>query len=141
MSEKYDITEILGMSNEFQPNYQHQNPLEFAALTSYYMERYYDFDKEPERYWVKMQAAVKWANKSIMLEKLGLPDIENEVPDLFKSTFAKVAATEPDLMVKSERVFLTEDLQKSMADGTTDRNANYERLWKITYDTITTNGR
>lgn len=136
MSKGFDITEALGMSQVFQPNYQNEYPIEFASRVGYYMERYYSFEAEPERYWPKLCAAVKWANKSIMLERLGLENVEERNPDLFKSVFNQLAAADENLMVKGDSVYVTEELRKSFDSDTYDRNAHYEKVWKAAHDTI-----
>ena len=105
------------------------------------MERFYNFDNEPEQYWQNLCAAVKWANKSIMLEKLGLDDVEETNHTLFKSTFNELAQAESDLLVKGDRVYVTDELRKGFEAETTDRNVTYERIWKKAHDTIKTKTR
>jgi hypothetical protein len=134
---EFDLMKALGMDSQFLPNYQGEYPLEFAALADYYMERYYDFNKEPDLYWQHLCHAVKFANKSIMLQRLELPDIESYDRDLFKSTFAEIAKRDDDLIVKGSAVTVSDNLRKSI-DGDNSRNVKYERVWKDTFDTITT---
>lgn len=132
-----NLQKALGMENEFAPNYQFESE-EFAPKVNYYMDRFFDSENQPERYMSAMRCAIKWANKSIMLDKLGLSqeqDLERSQPELFKSTFLQLANEDPSLLVKGESVFQTPDLMKSLGADETP-NQHYEKIWMRTYDTL-----
>jgi len=121
-----NLKPFLGLNNAFEPHYQFERPFEFGALVKHYMTHYYDAEQQPEKYLHKLECAVKYANKSILLDKLGIhsdQDLEEHNPELFKSTMAEMVKAEPDLY-------------KSAGATTPDLNRCYEMAWKKTFDTL-----
>lgn len=138
-----NLKPFLGMADEFLPHYQFEKSLEFDARVSWYMEHYYN-PEYPERYMDKMTAAVQYANKSIMLEKLDIAydaDLEEQFPDEFKKAFMDIAKAEPGLVVENDSVRFLPDLVKSANGEQTTANELFETLWKKTFDTILSNHR
>lgn len=128
MNKSINVKKFLNMGDEFAPHYQFEKPVEFGARVSWYMDTYSNHEV-CENYFGKMQAAVRYANKSIMLDKLGIDpidDLEELQPELFKSMFVK----------NSEDI-----LAKSLNDSKTPANEEYEAVWKQTFDTILSNPR
>lgn len=123
-----NVKKFLDMGDEFAPHYQFEKPVEFNARVEWYMEHYYN-PEHCDNYFTKMQSAVRYANKSIMLDKLGIDpinDLEEQQPELFKSTLAEMAQ---------------DTLAKSQNGGSALTNADYEAVWKQTFDTILSNPR
>lgn len=128
MTKTINVKKFLNMGDEFAPHYQFEKPVEFNARVSWYMDHFYN-PAQCENYFGKMQSAVRYANKSIMLDKLGIDPIndpEELQPELFKSIFAE----------KSK-----DTLAKSLDGEYTLPNDEYETLWKETFDTILSNPR
>lgn len=135
------IKSILDMDT-FSPHYQGDHPIEFGARVNWYMERYWN-PNQPETYMDKAKFAVEYANKSIMLEKLGIDpedDLEAADPDTFKSVFTDLAKSNDGLVVDGECVSVAPSLAKSM-NGLASANQLYESLWKQTFDTLKTKRR
>lgn len=122
----------------FSPHYQFTHPDQFGMYVDYYLKTRWDAENHPEHYLMELRHAVKFANKSILLNNIGLgydEDLETLSPEAFKSMFAKLASEDPNLLVKGENVFYTPDLVKSFAQGD-GVNQYYENLWKNTFHTL-----
>lgn len=141
--EVYILKSVVGMDDRFTPDYQGEFPIEFNALVNWYMATYHD-DNEPERYLQHTQHAVEYANKSIMLEKLGVnweDDLETQDPTAFKSVFCELAKHECGLVVKGTEIEYVPTLQKSLNGFDPIGNELYETLWLKTFDTLRQTGR
>jgi hypothetical protein len=138
-----NLKKFLGETNSFEPNYQFECPFEFGALVKHYMKYYYDADKEPEKYLDKLGHAVRYANKSILLDKLGLSalhEIEDSAP-VFKSTMAELAKSDSNLLVDGDSIEFQPVFLKSMNGSTPELNRLYESIYKQTCDTLATGSR
>jgi hypothetical protein len=139
-----NLKKFVGASEEFGPNYQFERPFEFAALVKHYMTYYYDAEREPERYLQKLSHAVRWANKSILLERLGIPsyeDVEERHPELFKSAMLD-AATETDVLsVENGQINFTPSFEKSLDGNKSELNRTCEAVWKKAFDTVVEKNR
>lgn len=134
-----NVKSFVGQREDFLPNYQFEKPLDFSALVSHYMERYWDSEKEPEKYLSKLKYAARYANKSIMLEKLGIEsyeDLEEHEGEAFKSVFVDLAKADPELVVNGSTIKYSPNLQKSLTATDPASNERYEQLWKKTFDTL-----
>jgi hypothetical protein len=128
MNEVVSIKSLLDMK-QIGAHYQGEKPVEFAARVEWYLKSFYNPYTQPEMYLDAYRAAVDYANKSIMLDKLDIdPTDDPEVadPELFKSTMSELVADMP--LIKSE-------------NGSLSANEMYENLWKKTFDTVKTKAR
>jgi hypothetical protein len=139
----YILKSVVGMDNRFLPDYQAEFPVEFNALVGWYMHTYHN-ENEPDRYLQRTRHAVEYANKSIMLDKLGIDsedDLESQNPEAFKSLFCDLAKTEAGLTVDGLSVHLEPSLSKSLDGSDPIGNELYETLWLRTFDTLRQTGR
>lgn len=121
-----DLAKFTNIDKSFTPHYQFERPLEFNALVGHYMKYYYDEKKEPELYLEKMRYAVNWANKSILLDKVGIQYFF-EQDDNFKKSFNELAEKYP------------EPIQKSMGgDPYSAKNSLYEKIFLKAYKLTST---
>jgi hypothetical protein len=139
-----NLKNFVGARDEFGPNYQFERPFEFAALVKHYMTYYYDADKEPERYLQKLDHAVRWANKSIMLDKLGIAsneDLEDQNPELFKGVMLELAEGDEHLTVQDNQIKFEPAFAKSLDGNKAELNKTCEAIWKKAFDTVLVKSR
>jgi hypothetical protein len=139
-----NLKKFVGASEEFGPNYQFERPFEFATLVKHYMIHYYDAEREPERYLQKLSHAVRWANKSILLDKLGIPsyeDVEEQQPELFKSAMLEAASGSENISVEDGRITFVPSFEKSLNGNKSELNRTCEAVWKKAFDTVVDKSR
>lgn len=128
-----DLNKFTGLDKSFLPHYQFEQPLEFHSLVNHFMKYYYDEDKEPELYITNMRNAVRFANKSIMFEKFGIPsDFEGD--ERFTKSFNDISKSFDSLEVHDGNVTYHDDLQKSVGGKPYEsKNTLYEKIFLKAY--------
>jgi hypothetical protein len=139
-----NLKSFLGRNSDFTPNYQFERPLEFAALVHHYMKFYYNPATEEDKYLTKLSLATDYANKSILLDKLGIESYEDPEKinsDVFKATMVDLAKSDPHLKVEGENISYEPEFSKSFNSNEIGANEYYESLWKKAFDTLHTSER